>query len=709
MFDFKGRVEKTNDGGCRFYDQDIVFLDYIFRNDCIVDLDIEYTTPGFGILLAEADTSDSFKNGYSILYRLGDDTYSTEDRYLERQQHVNSGAFYTKSDTYRMHLTFYKNEDKVWMTRTYYENGSEKVFGSIWLTSSNLSEALDQYRIGFYSNKGNTIYKISIASGMPKDWVVNIKNTNGGRVSFHSDGFSIEECEYNADIEQQNIELDAGTYWLSYKASKDSDIVVYVNEYLRNKEIDGHLTNQPTILDRTKSILRDDGSFTLTEKTKVNLKFTGTHGTIDEITIKDLRDSSYISTDSTGVSHRDGSMLVFDLDKISSFELNGTIFAVPDYKLTEKPTYSVFNGDTERNRTLIDTSIETNVAYDHSYDTHTYHVSGNDVTIDPKSNKLYVFKNVSGEMTNLVIHTKNGKTVDVIHSDTYKLYVSDKIQSPIIITDNDLNPYDLSAAYRETIIQAKRIELFNRYQPVNLSERVNRMRGTIEVYGIPEGTLIHKEKTDAIEEFADNYIRISTTQYTFDEKTNSVSISPDVWNNYKYVAVTYDSADKYKYLWTNWEREFFDTKERQILTLEKDVLPDIGQLVVYGIKDSEPIRKDYLYRVDNENMIHSVDFFASHYDMIDPAGYVFNEKKRRIFLKDTILDDYRYFVVDYLKDNSYAINWIPDLHEYEVDIASSDQTCRCLYDMNESGAVNTYILTNITPDRDRYITITQKD
>ena len=146
---------------------------------------------------------------------------------------------------------------------------------------------------------------------MPKDWVVNIKNTNGGRVSFHADGFTIQECEYNADIEQQNIELPAGTYWVSYKESADSDIVIYVNKALKDKAKEGHLTNQPTILDRTKNILKEDGSFTLEEAGKVNLKFTGTHGTIDNIAIKNLRDSSYVSTDSTGKSKREGSVFSF--------------------------------------------------------------------------------------------------------------------------------------------------------------------------------------------------------------------------------------------------------------------------------------------------------------------------------------------------------------------------------------------------------------
>lgn len=710
MFDYKGRVKKTTDGGCLFYDQDIVFLDYIFRNDCIIDMDIEYVSPGFGILLAEADTKDPFKNGYSVLYRLSDNTYSAEERYLEKQQHVTSGTFYTKSDTYRMHITFYKTDNKIWMTRTYYdENNEEKVYGNIWTTSTELSETLDRYRIGFYSNKGNTIYKISIASGMPKDWIVNIKNTNGGRVSFHENGFTIEECEYNADIEQQNIELNPGTYWLSYDESDDSNIKVYVNKSLKDKTADGHLTNEPTILDTTKSILKNDGSFTLTEAGKVNVKFTGTNGTIDNIAIKDLKDSSYISTNDNIASHRNGSCLVFDLDKIESFEMNGTVFAVPDYKLTDKPKYSIFNGNTEENKTIQDAGISLNKEYTYEYTSYKYIIGNNNFTIDAKSKKLYVFHNVSAEVTKLVVKTKSGKTIDIINDDTYKIYISDKIESPIIVTDLSDEPYDLSAAYRETIIPKQKIDLFNKYQALNLSERVNRMHQTIQVYGIKEGVPIHVSKQDSIDDFADSYDLISTTQYTYNETTNYVTVLPEVWNDYKYIAVAYQTADYYKYTFTNWEREFFDTSNKTILELEKDIMPDTGRVVIYGIDKSEKLWQDYLYRVDNENMIHSIDSFASHYNMIDPDAYTINYSKRRIFLNDSILSKYRYFVVDYLKNDSYAINHLTNENEYEVDIASADSKCNCLYDMNESGAINKYILTKITPDKDRYITITKKD
>ena len=709
MFDYKGRVKKTEDGGCMFYDQDIIFLDYIFRNDCTIDMDIEYVSPGFGIFLAEADTPDPFKSGYSVLYRLGDNIYSSEERYLEKQQHVTSGTFYTKSDINKIHITFYKTNNKIWMTRTYTEDGKTQVYGNALTTSAGLSETLDRYRIGFYSNKNNVIYKISIASGMPKDWIVNIKNTNGGRVSFHEDGFSIEECEYNADIEQQNIELNAGTYWLSYTKSDDSDISVYVNKSITDKTQESHLTNTDTILDKTKSILKDDGSFTLSEKGKINIKFSGTHGTIDNIAIKDLKDSSYISTDETGESHRDGSCIIFDLDKITSFDMEATVFAVPNYKLTEKPTYSIFNGDTEEKRTVQDAGIALNEKYSYKYKAYEYLVGTYKCKIDNKSKKLYVLNNVSAEITKLVVTLSSGKTIDIINDDTYKIYISDKIESPIIVTDLSEEPYDLSSSYREVIISSNTIDLFNKYQATNLSNRVNYMHQTLEVYGIKDGVSIHTNKQDSIDEFADSYERISTTQYTYDKNTNYIKISSDVWNTYKYVAVSYQSADYYKYVFTNWEREFFDTSNKTILEVEKDIMPDTGRVVIYGIDKSENLWTDYLYRIDNENMIHSIDLFALHYNMIDPDGYTINYDKRRIFLSDSILNKYKYFVVDYLKNNSYAINHLSDEKEYEVDVSSANSECKCLYDMNASGSIHKYILTKIMPDKDRYITISKKE
>src|SRR5690606_36142706 len=47
-----------------------------------------------------------------------------------------------------------------------------------------LPRSIDKFKIGFYSNAGNILHHASFVSGMPNGWVVNIKNTNGGRVFF---------------------------------------------------------------------------------------------------------------------------------------------------------------------------------------------------------------------------------------------------------------------------------------------------------------------------------------------------------------------------------------------------------------------------------------------------------------------------------------------------------------------------------------------
>lgn len=52
IFDSNSRIEKINDG-IKFYEQDILSCSYVFEDDLIIDLDIDYIMPGFGIVIIE--------------------------------------------------------------------------------------------------------------------------------------------------------------------------------------------------------------------------------------------------------------------------------------------------------------------------------------------------------------------------------------------------------------------------------------------------------------------------------------------------------------------------------------------------------------------------------------------------------------------------------------------------------------------------------
>ena len=68
MFTNLARVEQKH--GCHFYTQDIILLDYVYSGDVIITMDVQYKTPGFGIVLIENNNDNIFDTAYSacLLY-----------------------------------------------------------------------------------------------------------------------------------------------------------------------------------------------------------------------------------------------------------------------------------------------------------------------------------------------------------------------------------------------------------------------------------------------------------------------------------------------------------------------------------------------------------------------------------------------------------------------------------------------------------------
>lgn len=699
MFDNKARVTQTVDG-CQWYEQDIVLLDYIYTGDCIVDIKLKYNTPGFGILLAEADGNTAFDSGYSLLYRIGDQSYTAEERSLGQVSRSTDGAFPVRPNGEIIHLIFYKTSNCVWMTYTYQDtSGNTIVYGNRNLGNAPLAESLESYRIGFYSNAGNVLEFATISTDMPSGWVVNIHNTNGGRVFFLENGFTIEDCEYHAELEQQNIYLESGTYYVDYIISDDSDIESYIIPVAGT-----HLE----LFDDRKNILQEDRSFTLEEAGYVNLKFAGTHGTVYNICIKDLKDSVYVETEESpiGGASEDGSLIRIDLTKVKEFTIEASITSVPEYELTEQPPYYIVKSN--ESYILSDFSLDLNTTYTYTYsqDTHTISVNNQNVSTSG-CQELLMFYNINAVITKFIVTYTNGQTNDILHSDTYKHYVVGEITVPILVTDLGGEPYDLSSSYREVIQTHQTIDLFNIYTPLSLSHRVNPFAVSLRVYGIPASAKINKTK-QTIEEFASEYIELSTSQYTYDTKSNELFINDIVRKSYKYIAAVYKDADTYLYTFTNWEREIFPANN-SIIEVTHKINNETGHVIVYGIPNDEPVYEDYIYRIPESSLIHSIDMYARQHDTILENAYTVNYEKNRIHILSNVQNKYKIIVVDYLKENSYTVNLNEDMQSYELDISSSDPESYIIYDMDENGQTTRYEVTDIKPTQDKYIVLTRKE
>ena len=108
-------------------------------------------------------------------------------------------------------------------------------------------------------------------------------------------------------------------------------------------------------------------------------------------------------------------------------------------------------------------------------------------------------------------------------------------------------------------------------------------------------------------------------------------------------------------------------------------------------------------------MIHSLNLFCQHRDLLQEDAYTLYPDKNRIYILPEVLSKYDCLVIDYLKENSYAVNDLQDIGEYEVDISSNDTQSVVLYDSGENGEIGTYAITDIRPTQDRYIVLSRKD
>lgn len=680
MFEYKTRTEY--DDGCKFVSQDILLYDYVYDGDIKVECHVNYNSPGFGFVLLEEAENNSISNNVYV-FKLGtDNKYQIINKQQSQQSTVKDeyvepgGGFKISSD---LVLIFEMTEDsKVKIYKAIKDdNGINQKSLMIAYT---LPHVFESYKIGFYSSAGNILKFASIISESPSNWVSNIANGNGGRIHWLKNGFKIEDCEFDCEVESQLNHLEKGTYYFDF-VTNNPDIKYYIypsylldtdekrpwNEILATKE------------DETKNILNfKDNSFTLDEDKDINIKFKGKWGTVKEIAIKKYKSDSFVETDYDNIK-RAASCIEFDLDKIKKIELTGVVTSIPE----EDKHYIFLRG--AKGYTLTDLGIELNQEVNYIYENDIIYVnSDGHYKINDDSNQLFAFKNLDGYISKLIVTYTNGDIIDVILQKTFKITVDKEIKTPIIVSDLNENPYNLSSAYREVIEEGTQIDLFNKYQQLKLGKTLDLNHPDIMVYGVNEGSIDTTAKT--ISEFAPNNEAISHNYYTVDYKNNKITLNSTVKNKYKYCIVSYKHCDNFKYEFTNWERQLVDLKQIGNIYLDDYVCDVVGAITVYGIPDNAVFFGNRLYKVPNIGAINSIDSCTNLYSIIPESKYSVNSSKKISFDKN-ILSDYRYLIIDYLKDKSYTVN--ERNNYYEVDIATSEEKCKILYDSTED-QINTY-------------------
>lgn len=609
------RVEIDN--GIRFYEQDILIDDYMHTGNLLINLDIEYITPGFGIALLSSEGLSLRDKEEVLLFRFG---YKEASVIYKNKDIQKTLATYNISNlkTYDENLNIILS--KVNEIYTVIINGKEAL-------TFNFPYEMNSYNVGYYSDAGNSIKNINIASSIPFGWIVNMSNTKNGYITFERNGFSLEKCSGLAEIEQVEIKLAPGKYYLKYDKSEDCDIKPFIFLY-----------NDDNIVDEEKQLLSlIDNSFILDFPTKVNLKLKGTQGSISKIQITTEKENDYIKTSPETGSFIDigGSYMNIRLESLREAEWIGTINNVPGSFHKEPTEYAIIS-DGVRNYGLYDLNISNEIKYMYKYN-----VSEKRLTIfklneeNQTSTQIYtkvltdieylltVFKNINAVITSLKLTTLEGNVIEDIVQDTAKKYVPSKIKSPIIVTNSNNIPLDLSSSIR-----------------------------------------IYKH------------------------------------NNYK------------KYLFTNIEREYFNPKH--IIKLSKIPSAKNGTTILFGIKKNGTYNMNNLLNIPNREAVNSIDDFANAYDILFEKDFrSYDKETGEIRLND--VSNYSLIVVDYLKRDSYAINYMHYLGSYEVDISiEEDDEANIIYDNIErtQDKTNTllinakeYVQTNIIPSENCYITI----
>ena len=534
MFISNSRIELVD--GIRFYEQDVLYDDYIYTGDCQIDVDLDYYNNGFGILLINSNNKILSNVNAALLFRLNHK--SLEVIYKENSLQKIVGVF---SSAHSVTCT-----DNLQISLRKIKNKYTMAIGGQIVCDIEMNYDFENYHLGFYSNQDNTINYINVAGNVPYGWIVNMRQTNGGYIDFHRDGFELSHCKYPAEIEQIRIKLTRGEYYLKYDAI-DSDVKAYIMP-----------SDDEEIYDDEKNILRADGSFIMTKNGHVSLKFKGTTGRVNNIAITTSKFNDYVRTspDYGDIRIIEDSYLKLNLLNIKKFVLSGCIINAPGTIHSNPSHYSILK-DKDKTYGLFDLNIAEGVYYDYIYSNHHLWIRIDDNTlteIDISGDYLYLFNNVNGKITNFVITDFQDKTTNITVENTIKQYVPAVIKSPIVILDKNELPLELSSSYRYYYKDGQRYywftnterEYFKPAYSILLEDKPLDVDGTIIVYGIRKDSKweldrlleVEKEGFDSLNACADLYDIIFEENLRYINK-NTGEIRLDNIDDYQWIVVDY--------------------------------------------------------------------------------------------------------------------------------------------------------------------------
>lgn len=608
IFQKNARIEQLD--GLHFYEQDIVMLQYKYTGDVIIEIQVQYNMPGFGVVFSSTSQglTEEDEAPKSLLAKIGSNDYSIYQKRFGTQTRIFLNACPLTPDKQVHTFRFEK-------TGTYLYCYELKEKDKTEIGRKNTGVDLSEFYIGIYGNKGNTIRHMDIYDNRPQFWFTNIKNTNGGRISFEQDQFKVERAEHSAEIEQEDIPLKKGRYYLDFKHDPVDNL--YESKYFIFPSTEDKIHAEEKNMLRYDSTLTTIPYFDMDVDGNINLLFQTNSARIYDISIKDDPRQDYVSTDDTS-KEKPGSYILLHLDDIVQADWDGVVDEVPHTNLEEQKPYSIFSY-AGRILSLEESMIHLKESYHYRFrkEKNSWILTIQDkdkkeiyrYTYNANNKDARIFDDISGMITSFIITQSNGKQVDILHQATIFKYVPIDIESPIIVTDEHDLPLDLSASYRI----------------------------------LPDGM----------------------------------------------------------YYFTPWEREVFAAQEKLELAHE---INTNGDIYLYGIHGSYDESK--FYNITDSSKIYDITAATTRFDQISDALFEIQNNQVLALNYEIQQRGYDYYIVDYLKLDSYAINKSSDHTQYVVEISSQAAKLNTIYDMTENGQIRTYkIEKKLNPSDDSYLVL----
>lgn len=549
------RVETVE--GMHFYEQDVVLLGYLYTSDIKVDFDIEYNMPGFGLVISSYTKGmDVMKESNHVtIAKVGNLDFDVYKREFGQQTH-----FYTESN-------FLIPDGKVHRIRFVKDGTYLSVYEVVGkeerrLGRCDLQDDQDRFYIGIYSNKGNTVRTMDVYDGRPREWMTNIQNSNGGRISFQQDYITIENADKPIEALQENITIKPGRYFLAFDTEPVNgtfDIEVFLFE----TDVKGIKPEKKNLLKKNVEEYGDVWYFDVDHACDVTVLARGRSGRIGRFAIKKDPLQDYVST-SANTEERTGSFLQINLINIQKVEWSGYVEDIPHNKLEESIQHSILTyGSTMIG--LSETTIDLKKSYDFSLEkrggTWLFEIKDGDSQVFYKAfaegeKEVRVFDNLSGYIDKIVVTDDKGETRNVLYQRTIRKYIPTEITSPIIITDKDDVPFDLSSSYRKLpdgryYFTNWEREVFEPTRNLSLEKKLNGSTDVI-IYGVEQDYDASKiydvediDHINSVDLFLKKYDQISADRFNI-KKDQFITLDDEVLEHkYKSFIVDYMKNDSY--------------------------------------------------------------------------------------------------------------------------------------------------------------------